>query len=227
MDKNTVSLKNLVYSIKEGGTERKILNDISYDFIPSCISVISGPSGSGKTTLLHSMAGLLNNVTGKIIINGIDYNEMKTQREKDIFRLNNISVIFQNLNLFSFMNVEENILMPLYVQKKVINKLIHEKVMYYLDIMNLGQIGKKSIKMLSGGEQQRIAIIRALISEPKVILCDEPTASLDRKNVDIFMSTLDKVKEESKAVIVVVTHDQRVQAYCEKKIYMDDGKLYS
>ncbi len=226
MSNNVVSLKNIVYKVKEGEKERRILDDISYDFEASCISVISGPSGSGKTTLLHSMAGLLSDVEGEIIINGINYNKIKTQKEKDSFRLDNISMIFQNLNLFSFMDVEENILVPLYAKKTKIDRSITEKVNYYLDLMNLGQIGKNSIKTLSGGEQQRIAIIRALISEPKVILCDEPTASLDGENVDIFMNILDKIKKESDAVLIVVTHDQRVLKYGEKKIYMNDGKFY-
>ena len=172
------------------------------------------------------MAGLLSDVEGEIIINGINYNKIKTQKEKDSFRLDNISMIFQNLNLFSFMDVEENILVPLYAKKTKIDRSITEKVNYYLDLMNLGQIGKNSIKTLSGGEQQRIAIIRALISEPKVILCDEPTASLDGENVDIFMNILDKIKKESDAVLIVVTHDQRVLKYGEKKIYMNDGKFY-
>jgi len=225
MNNNVVSLKNVVYEIEEGTKKRRILDDISYEFHSSCVSIIAGPSGSGKTTLLHSMAGLLNDVKGEIIINGVNFNQIKTQKEKDFFRLNNISMIFQNLNLFSFMNVEENILVPLYVKKQKIDETINERVKYYLDLMNLGQIGKRNIKTLSGGEQQRIAIIRALISEPKVILCDEPTANLDGENVDAFMSVLDKIKNESNAVIIVVTHDQRVIKYGEKKIYMNDGRF--
>src|SRR5699024_2250080 len=106
-----------------------------------------------------------------------------------------------------------------------VNAKVYKKISEYLEIMNLGQIQKKSIQSLSGGEQQRVAIIRAIIAEPKVILCDEPTASLDKENIDIFISTLLKIKAKTKATVIIATHDERVLKCGEKRIYMLDGYL--
>lgn len=219
-----IEMQNVVYEIMENKKKRKLLDNITYSFEKSTITVVSGPSGSGKTTLLYALAGLLEHVQGKIVIDGVEVN-VDDEKKRNDFRLNNLSMVFQNLNLFSFMNVEDNILVPYYVKEKTIDDKVRNKISQYLDLMNLGQIQKKSIQSLSGGEQQRVAIIRALIDDPKVVLCDEPTASLDRENVEVFMKTLLKIKNETKATIIIVTHDSRVFEYGESKIIMIDGKL--
>lgn len=219
-----IEMQNVVYEIMENKKKRKLLDNITYSFEKSTITVVSGPSGSGKTTLLYALAGLLEHVQGKIVIDGVQVN-VDDEKKRNDFRLNNLSMVFQNLNLFSFMNVEDNILVPYYVKEKTIDDKVRNKISQYLDLMNLGQVQKKSIQSLSGGEQQRVAIIRALIDEPKVVLCDEPTASLDRENVEVFMKTLLKIKNETKATIIIVTHDSRVFEYGENKIIMVDGKL--
>ena len=136
-----------------------------------------------------------------------------------------MSMIFQNLNLFGFMNVEDNILVPMYLNRKKIDMQIKDEVAYYLDLMKLGQIQDRPIQSLSGGEQQRVAIIRALIMNPKVVLCDEPTASLDSENVEMFMETLDRIKKED-STFVIVTHDQRVFKHGDHRINIVDGKLH-
>ena len=225
MDRKKIIMKNVSYSITEGGRKRKLLNDVNVEFDGEKITVISGPSGSGKTTLLYAMAGLLDKVDGSIYGGGKDINKIGV-KEKAELRLNNISIIFQNLNLFSFMNVEDNIMVPLYLKNRKITEEIRSKISHYLDVMCLGQIQKKSISNLSGGEQQRVAIIRALIDDPEVVLCDEPTASLDSENTRQFMETLVKISKESGAAIVIVTHDARVFAYGDVKVTMIDGELF-
>ena len=102
--------------------------------------------------------------------------------------------------------------------------LVHRQIQEYLDQLNLGQIQKKQISALSGGEQQRVAIIRAIVSKPQIILCDEPTASLDSQNVHIFMEALLKLQRESRSTIIIVTHDQRVYDYGDKTIQIMDGR---
>lgn len=225
-NKIIVKLENLNYDVMDGNIKRKILKDINYSFIENSITTISGPSGSGKTTLLYAIAGLIGGIDGNVLIDGFQINKA-SEEKRDLFRLNNISMIFQNLNLFSFMNVEDNILVPYYIKNNKVDTGVYEKISEYLELMNLGQIQKKAIQSLSGGEQQRVAIIRAIIAEPKVILCDEPTASLDRENIDIFINTLLKIKEKTKATVIIVTHDERVFKCGENKVYMSDGYLES
>lgn len=221
-NRDIMCLENLTYQVIEGNNRRKVLNDVSFTFEDGKLYTISGPSGSGKTTLLYAMAGLLSDVTGKIYLEGEPF-LLKKKNARDRIRLEQMGMIFQNLNLFSFLNVEDNILVPFYVRKERVTKEIKKKVSQYLDMMNLGQIQKKNIQSLSGGEQQRVAIIRAMISNPKLILCDEPTASLDGENVTVFMDALLKIQRERNTTVVIVTHDDRVFQYGDEKLLMVDG----
>ncbi len=222
--KSVMTVENLTYTVKDAGRDRCILNDINYDFEQGKIYTISGPSGSGKTTFLYAIAGLLDNVQGYV---KIGETEILTQKRmvRDRIRLEQIGMVFQNLNLFDFMNVEDNILMPYYLRKQKVPKIIYKQIKEYLNQLNLGQIQKKQVSALSGGEQQRVAIIRAIVSKPQIILCDEPTASLDSQNVYIFMEALLKLQRDSKSTIIIVTHDQRVYDYGDKKIQIMDGML--
>ena len=134
-------------------------------------------------------------------------------------------MIFQNLNLFSFLNVEDNILMPFYAKKIKVDFKVKKEVSDYLKLMNLEGFEKKTINQLSGGEQQRVAIIRAIIQKSKVILCDEPTANLDSENTEIFMSNLLKIKDNLKSIIIISTHDSRLANYADVNIMLKDGKI--
>ena len=225
MTNSIIDMIDVNYSITEAGKERVLLNNITHSFKKGTISTISGPSGSGKTTLLYALAGLVDNVKGNIMIDGTTINKMN-EKDRNNYRLNNLSMVYQNLNLFSFMNVEENILVPLYLQNKQITAETKSRIVKYLDIMSLGRIQNKDINSLSGGEKQRVAIIRALISDPKIILCDEPTASLDEQNVNVFMNTLVDIKNETNTSFIIVTHDQRVFRFGEDKCYLSNGNIY-
>ena len=222
---NAATVQNLTYTVQEAGKDRMILNHINCSFEKGKIYTISGPSGSGKTTLLYAMAGLLDHVQGEVRIGDT---ELLTERRRtrDRIRLEKIGIVFQNLNLFDFMNVEDNILVPYYLRKQKISMKVRRQIAEYLDLLNLGQIQKKQISSLSGGEQQRVAIIRAITSAPQMILCDEPTASLDSENVYIFMEALLKLQRESRSTIIIVTHDQRVYDYGDEKIQIVDGCLH-
>ena len=222
--KSAASIENLTYTIQEAGRERFILRNISYEFEHGRIYTISGPSGSGKTTFLYAIAGLLDQAQGHVKIGETDILG-KRHSVRDRIRLEKIGMVFQNLNLFDFMNVEDNILMPYYLRKQKVPAFVYRQIDTYLDQLNLGQIRKKQISALSGGEQQRVAILRAIVARPQIILCDEPTASLDSRNVHIFMEALLKLQRESRSTIIIVTHDQRVYDYGDQKIRIVDGML--
>lgn len=222
---DTLRVENLSYSVRNGKRESKILNNINYAFKNNKITILAGPSGSGKTTLLYALAGLIKDINGNIFYDDININELKKLEDRDTFRLENISIVFQNFNLFSFMNVEDNILMPFYAKKIPVSLKIKEDLLEYLNLLNLGDIRKKSIPQLSGGEQQRVAIIRAFMQNSKIILCDEPTSSLDSENVEIFMSSLVKIKNKINSTVIISTHDSRVAAYGEINLKLEDGKI--
>lgn len=219
-----ITLKNIEYSIYEGNKTRKILNIPDALFKDNEINVISGPSGSGKTSLLYVLAGLLDIKSGNVFIDSNDLYSL-SKDEKDRFRLNNIGIIYQNYNLFNFMNVTDNIVIPMLLNNIPITNEIYKAVNNYLLKMNLGNIGNKSINTLSGGEQQRIAIIRSLICKPKIILCDEPTSSLDSTNTKIFMDTLQVLKKEYNNTIIIASHDKQVMSYADNLITLKDGEI--
>ena len=220
----SIKVSNLTFTIKEGDSNRNILDNISHEFDEAKFTTISGPSGSGKTTFLYSLAGILNISSGKIDMMGKSLYDM-TQKDRDKFRLENMGLIYQNLNLMTFMTIEDNILLPFYLQKKKIDKDILDKIKEYLSLLNLNGVEKKSVGQLSGGEKQRVAIIRSIITKPKVILCDEPTASLDRANTIKFMEALMKIKSSENTTIIMVTHDESVFAYGDVRLKIVDGHI--
>lgn len=219
-----IAISNLNYEITEGDRKRKIIDIQAYSFKDSIINVVSGPSGSGKTTLLYALGGILNITSGRVEINGTSLYDLDRVR-RDHFRMDNISMVYQNYNLFSFMTVEENILVPYFIKGIKVDSQVKKNVSEYLNIMNLGKIHNKSINALSGGEQQRVAIIRAIIRKPSVILCDEPTASLDSENTIIFMENLNTLNKINRTTVIIATHDEKVMKYAENRVNMIDGKI--
>ena len=218
-----INIKNLTYKVSEGEVQRNILAGINCEIPSNVITTISGPSGSGKTTFLYALAGLIDEVSGSVEYDGKNIYSMKPE-EKDRFRLNNISFIFQHLNLFNFLNVEDNIKINQIMRKENITPEIERKIEKYLNLMQLGNIRKKNIQSLSGGERQRVAIIRAFISGAKYIFADEPTGNLDSKNSLLFMDCLSSIMREEKATVILVTHDSRIFNYGDNKIFIEDGK---
>lgn len=219
-----IKVSNLSYEITEADKLRRIIDIEAYSFEESKINVISGPSGSGKTTLLYALGGILDITSGEVEINNISlYNLDKAKRDQ--FRMDNISMVYQNYNLFSFMTVEENILVPYFIKGIKVDSQIKKEIVEYLDMLNLGRIQHKSINSLSGGEQQRVAIIRAMIRKPCVILCDEPTASIDSVNTINFMENLKVLNKKNKSTVIIATHDEKVMKYAENIVNMEDGRI--
>jgi putative ABC transport system ATP-binding protein len=184
------------------------------------LTLIIGPSGSGKTTLLSLLGCVIFPTTGEVYIDNLLVNNL-SDKELARVRLKNIGFVFQNFNLLAPLNVLENVMHPLRLSGtgKKEAKLKAEEA---LKKVNMEDRVKSLPKNLSGGQQQRVAIARALVTEPSIMLCDEPTASLDVRSVGIVMEELKMLSDSGKAVIVV-THDLRLKPFADRIIYVNNG----
>lgn len=219
-----IEIDNLSYMVRDGNSDRVILDEVTTLFKRGEVTAITGPSGSGKTSLLYAIAGFLDkNISGKILIDNVNVGVMK-QREREKFRLDNIGFIYQNLNLFPFLSVRENILLPLKIRGFKIDDCEIEKYINYFSL-DYSKIINKKVNQLSGGEQQRIAIVRTVIGGQKILLCDEPTANMDEKNRNLFVDLMLSAARGFNQCIVVVSHDRKVVESCDKIYYLNYGKL--
>lgn len=214
------SVSNASKQYKTGDTIITALQPTTSEFKKNELTLIIGPSGSGKTTLLSLLGCVIFPSTGEVsicnqLINGLN------QKELANIRLNNIGFVFQSFNLLAPLNALENVMQPLIllgVSKKDA-KLRSEEA---LKKVNMEDRMYNLPKMLSGGQQQRMAIARALVTNPSLILCDEPTASLDIKSVGLVMEELKTLSTTGKSV-AVVTHDLRLKQFADRIIYVNNG----
>lgn len=205
---------------RSGDSEVIALNPTNCGVNTGQLTLIIGPSGSGKTTLLSLLGCVIYPTQGKVWVNGT-YTSGLSDTEMAKVRLNNIGFVFQSFNLIAPLTVEENVMLPLTLQGTHAKdaKTAARKALENLGMQHrLGSLPK----MLSGGEQQRVAIARALVSNPPMILCDEPTASLDVASSAIVMKKLQDLSKMDKA-IVVVTHDQRLIPFANRIIEVTNG----
>jgi putative ABC transport system ATP-binding protein len=214
------SIRGASKEYKAGDTIITALQPTTFDFMKKELTLIIGPSGSGKTTLLSLLGCVIFPTTGEVYIDNILANSLS---EKDLarLRLNNIGFVFQNFNLLAPLNALENVMQPLRLSgiSKNEAKLKAEEA---LKKVNMESRAKSLPKNLSGGQQQRVAIARALVTDPSIMLCDEPTASLDIRSVSIVMEELKMLSDSGKAVIVV-THDLRLKPFADRIIYVNNG----
>jgi putative ABC transport system ATP-binding protein len=185
---------------------------------------ISGPSGCGKSTLLSIMGLLDFATTGKLFFEGIDVTQLSLEQAAAI-RNKKIGFIFQQFNLIDQLSVYDNIALPLrYAKQLASNKKIKEKVDYCLDVVGMTSLAGRKPTQLSGGQQQCIAIARALVADPAILLVDEPTGNLDSKNSDQIMATLEALNNQG-TTLCVVTHDIRYAEMAKRKVYLLDGQV--
>lgn len=222
-DKEPVAiLENVTKDYKMGDTIISALKDASHEFYKGELTLILGPSGSGKTTMLSLLGSVIYPTSGKVWIKGKEVNKLK-QKELADLRLRNIGFVFQYFNLIAPLNAVENVSYPLLLAGKSKNEAtsLAEDA---LERLKMGDRKKNLPRNLSGGQQQRVAIARALITDPSLILCDEPTASLEQKSLETVMDRLKELAKEGKAVIVV-THDHRLKSYADNIIYIENGQI--
>lgn len=217
-----ISVNDVVKIVGNGSENLTILDGVSLDINNSEFLSICGSSGCGKSTLISIIAGIDKPNSGNIIIDGIDIYSLKHNQLAE-FRNQNIGIVFQKSNLISSLSVLENVEMPQYLAKK--GSRSNNCAKDILELLGLGDKLNRKIKNLSGGEQQRIAIARAFIQNPKIIMADEPTGSLDYKNKNIIISLLKKIQIEFNITIILVTHDKEVAQLADRIVFLEKGKV--
>ncbi|MDI9473964.1 MAG: ABC transporter ATP-binding protein [Bacillota bacterium] len=208
--------------IYPGAEQVVALNQVSLAVEKGELVAIMGDSGSGKSTLLHMLAGVDKPTEGQVLILDVDITSLN-DKEMTIFRRLNIGLIYQSFNLIPNITVEKNILLPLMLDQRKPAPAFFEEVIQTLRIDNKL---KRFPHQLSGGEQQRVAIARSLITRPAIILADEPTGNLDRKNSEEVTSLFRLVNQRFHATILLVTHDEKIALSCERIMFMVDGTLH-
>lgn len=217
---NIVKTVDLTKTYKSG-VEVNALSNVNFELEKGDLVAIIGDSGSGKSTLLHLLAGVDTPTSGDIFIQ--DKNITKFNKdEMTIFRRRNIGVVYQFFNLIPNINVRKNILLPLLLDNK---KADEEYLKEILSILGIEGKLDRYPKQLSGGEQQRVAIARSLITRPAIILADEPTGNLDRKNSEEIIGLFRLVNKRLNSTIMIITHDEKVANSCDKVYRMVDGRL--
>ena len=201
------------------------VDDITFNIKEGEFVAIMGASGSGKTTLLNTIATIDNVTSGHIYVGGID---ITTLKEKDVanFRKDNLGFVFQDFNLLDTLSIGENIAMSLVINREN-PEIVDKKVSDIAKKLGIENILEKFPYEVSGGQKQRAACARALINKPKLILADEPTGALDSKSSRMLLETMEEMNEKLNATIMMVTHDAFSASFCERILFLKDGKIFN
>ncbi|QCJ41296.1 ABC transporter ATP-binding protein [Bacillus sp. S3] len=216
-----LKIEHLTKMYGKGETAVKALDDVSFSVKKGEFVAIIGPSGSGKSTLLHLLGGVDRPTSGKVLVDHTDiYNLNETQLA--IFRRRQIGLIYQFYNLIPVLTVEENITLPLLLDEHKVDRKQFNDIVKILKLENrLHHLPNQ----LSGGQQQRVSIGRALISNPAIMLADEPTGNLDSKNSSEIIDLLKMFNKTYKQTLLVITHDERIALQADRVIAIEDGRI--
>jgi len=206
-----------------GPNQVDALDGVDFSVAEGEFVAIMGPSVSGKSTLLHMIGGLDQPSGGEVFLAGSRLSQLK-DKKVTLLRRRNIGFVFQFFNLLPTLSAEENITLPLLIDGRN-PKAFRQRIDSLLQLVGLNDRRGHKPEQLSGGEQQRVALARALITEPAILLADEPTGNLDSKTGTAIMELLRQSCDELKQSIVVVTHDPRAAAYAERVVFLRDGRL--
>ncbi len=216
-------VENVRKQFRQGDRAVAALDGVSLEVPQGQFLAVMGASGSGKSTLLHLMAGLTHADGGRVVVNGTDLGGMR-DRDLTLFRRRHIGLVFQSFNLIPTLSAEENIALPLMLDGKS-GAQASAKVNELLESLGLAKRRHHRPDAMSGGEQQRVAIGRALVTDPAVILADEPTGNLDSANSRSVCELLRDLSVIHNKTIVMVTHEPSVAAYTQEVAVLKDGKL--
>lgn len=215
---NLISFKNLSKVYKTEDIEYVALNNINLDIEEGKFVVILGPSGAGKSTILNMIGSLDTPTSGQIIIDNKDISTLGKNESAD-FRANTIGFVFQFYNLISTLTVIENVKLVKEISKNALNPEL------VLDKLGLLKHKNKFIQELSGGEQQRVSIARAIAKNPKILLCDEPTGALDSKTGVLVLEALKDMQQEYNKTVIIVTHNQNIAKIADTIIHIKNGEI--
>ncbi len=216
-----LKLEHVTKRFRQGESVVEAIKDISLTIEPGEFVAVMGASGSGKSTLLHVVAGLTSPDSGSVLVEGTDLAKMNDSRLTK-FRRRRIGLVFQSFNLVPTLTAEENILLPAQTDGR---KDLASSLDSLLDRLGIASRRKHRPDALSGGEQQRVAFARSLITQPALILADEPTGSLDSVSGQLICQLLQELCEQEQRTIIVVTHEPSVAIYAERVLVMKDGNL--
>ncbi len=223
MNNVVARLQEVTKEFKSGDTIVKALDHTSISVHRNELLLILGPSGSGKTTLLSLLGCVIYPTSGKVFLNDVCTNDLSDDELSEL-RLNNIGFVFQGIHLIAPLTALENVLFPLQLMK-ISEKEALMKARNALEMVGMMDRLHFKPKELSGGQQQRVAIARALVTDPPLILCDEPTAALDQKNIEIVMEELRELAKQRDKALICVTHDIRLKEYADKIIELENGMI--
>ena len=218
-----IRLEHLSKTFDEAGRPRPVLQDVTASFAGGEVVAIRGRSGSGKTTLLNLIAGIETPSSGEIYVDDLRLTGLRP-RQRTLFRRDNIGIVFQFFNLIPMLSVFENVLLPAELAGAD-GKTSAERAEMLLDRVGLLDRKREFPDRLSVGEQQRVAIARAMVRDPRLVLADEPTGSLDRSSGDAILSLLEALTHEAGKTLIVVTHSYRVADMADRTLSVEDGRL--
>lgn len=219
-----VEVQDLQKSYGKDGHITKALQGISFDVLPGEFLGVMGPSGSGKTTLLNCIATIIKPTSGRVLLNGANISAFDS---KDLaeYRGSRIGYLFQDFALLDNLTGQENILLPLSIHGMGFAKA-RAKLNELADFLEITDVLHKFPSQMSGGQKQRVAAARSLISEPDIVLADEPTGALDTRSARILMNKLEGINHESGRTILMVSHDPNATSFCSRILFIQDGVIF-
>jgi putative ABC transport system ATP-binding protein len=219
-----IKAENIVKDYRVGEVLIRAIDGVSFEIEEASFVSFVGPSGSGKTTLLNLIGCLDSPTEGNLFVAGEDVKKLN-RRERALFRGKNIGFIFQDFNLIPVLTVYENIEYPLIMVQDVPARERKERVMKLLNAVGMLEQENKYPDQISGGEKQRVAIARALVTNPKLVLADEPTANLDHKTAYMVIELMKKMRDEFNTTFIFSTHDQKIVGEAEIIYTLEDGQI--
>jgi putative ABC transport system ATP-binding protein len=218
-----VNVRELTKVYRQGETNIVALNHVTVGIQPGEFVVLMGPSGSGKSTLLHLIAGIDRPTSGDVLVRGTNVAGL-TESRLAAWRNRNVGFVFQSFNLIPVLTAAENVELPLLLTGLSARRR-REHVAAALDLVGLTERARHLPRQLSGGQEQRVAIARALVTDPLLVVADEPTGNLDAKSAQDVLGILQSLSQQAGKTVIMVTHDPKAAAYGSRQLHLEKGEI--